>query len=1088
MHFKKYITVFVCILFSWLTNAQDRKPAASDSLKNLSLSGLKFRSIGPALTSGRVVSIAVNPQNKAEYFVASGHGSLWKTSNNGITFSPVFDGQNSYSIGTVKMDPNNSNVIWVGTGENNNQNNVIPGDGVYKSEDGGKSWKNMGLKNSEHIGDIIIDPNNSNTVYVAAYGSLRNEGGERGVYKSINAGNTWRKVLNISDYTGCYELHMDPRNSTTFYAVAHQRQRNLYTGISGGSESAIYKSVDSGANWQKIMKGLPSEDVGRMGMAISPVNADILFVMVEAKEGDGFYRSTDRGASWTKQSSYNSAFPFYMQKIFCDPKNVNKVYSMDVYNKVSDDAGKTWRNLGEKNKHVDNHFLWIDPDNTDHLLSGCDGGVYESWDGAKAWDFKANLPIVEVYKVTTDNSFPFYNLYAGTQDNYSFGGPSRTRNRSGIANSDWFITKGGDGFESQVDWKDGNYVYAQSQFGGLSRFDKRTGEDLMIKPVELIDTAYRFDWSSPLLISKHDNKRLYFGSNKLFRTNDQGYSWQEISPDLTRGVPGKMQKLMNRVWSIDELASKSSLAQITSIAESPIDENILFAGSGDGLIFYTTDAGKNWTRSGIIPGLPEYARTSSIVLSAHNKKAAYAAFENFKGGNYKPFLYKTSDGGKTWTSINNNLPEKGSTYSFAEDHVDPNLLFVGTQYGVYFSNEGGKEWIQLRSGIPPTQITDIEIQRRENDLVVSTFGRGIYILDNYSALRNMSKENLKKPAVIFPIKDALMFIEATPLGDGDKGFQGDSYFTAPNPEPGATFDYYIKEDHKKLSERRRDAEKEKQKRGEDFDMPVIDSLRKENAEPESFLIFTITDEENNEVRKIRKNISKGVSRFVWDLRYPSAEPVRLNSNENSSIWDSENSGYMVTPGKYKIALSKFEEGKFTDLVPPQPFNCVTINNESLSDADKLSLKEFNKKLNELFRAVSGANSYRSELKAKIPFYKKAVLETAKLPINLYDNILAMEQQLEMINRKLNGDDLRSKYEVFSPTSIRSRVNSISNGLWSTTLNATDSYQKSLDVVSNNFAEILNDLKVVSEQARQLENLLEQNNSPFTPGRLPVWKN
>ncbi len=1068
--------------------AQSNKALSSDSLKNISLSGLKFRSIGPALTSGRIVDIAVNPSNKAEYYVASGHGSLWKTSNNGTNFTPVFDGQVSYSIGTVKIDPGNTNIVWVGTGESNNQNNVIYGDGVYKSEDAGKSWKNMGLKNSGHIGGIVIDPNNSKIVYVAAYGDLRIEGGERGVYKTMDGGTTWRKVLNISNYTGCYELYIDPRSPLTLYTVAHQRMRNLYTGIRGGAETAIYKTTDSGSTWQKIMKGLPGEDVGRIGLAISPVNPDIIYSMVESKEESGVYRSTDRGASWTKQSSYNSSYPFYMQKIFCDPVNENKVYSMDVFNKVSDDAGKTWRNLGEKYKHVDNHVIWIDPSNTNHLLSGCDGGVYESWDGAQAWAFKANLPIAEIYKVSTDNTYPFYYVYAGTQDNNSFAGPSRTRNNAGIANSDWFITTGGDGFETQVDWKEGNYVYAQSQNGGLVRFDKRTGEEVNIKPVELNDSTYRFDWSSPLLISKHDHKRLYFGANKLFRTNDQGNSWVEISPDLTRGVPKKMQKLMNRAWSMDELASKGSMAQISAVAESPLDENILFAGSGDGLLFYTVDGGKNWTRTVALPGLPEYARATSIVLSSHNKLVGYAAFENVNGGNYKPFLFKTSDGGKTWNSLNSNLPEKGSTYSLAEDHVDPDLLFTGTQFGIYFSNNRGKEWIQLKMGIPPASITDIEIQQRENDLVVSTFGRGIYILDNYTALRNMGKDNLQKPAIIFPVKDALMFIQSSPLGYPGKGFQGDSYYTTPNPEVGAVITYFIKEDHKTLAQKRRETEKEKQKKGEDFDMPAIDSLRKETLQPDAYLVFIITDEENNVVRKIKKNINKGVNRVVWDFRYPSPEPVSLSAPDLSVPWASDNKGYMAVPGTYKVSLNKFEDGKFIELVSPQSFNCIALNNTEITGANKTTLNAFNKKVAELQRTVAGANAFRSELQGKIAYYKKAALESSQLSLSAYEMVLAIESKLEWINRNINGDALRAKYESVSPTSIRSRINDISGSLWNTTSAPTATYIQSYEVVAGMVANILDELKKVGDQARELENIMEKNNVPFTPGRLPVWKN
>ncbi|MEO6489541.1 MAG: hypothetical protein ABIO04_06345 [Ferruginibacter sp.] len=1088
MHIQKTGFYFLFLMISFNVIAQENKPSSSDSLKNASLAGLKFRSIGPALTSGRVVDIAVNPNNKAEYYVASGHGSLWKTTNNGTSFSPVFDGQVSYSMGTVKIDPSNSNVVWVGTGENDNQNNVIYGDGVYKSEDGGKSWKNMGLKNSDQVGDIIIDPNNSKTVYVAAYGSLRNEGGDRGVFKTTDGGNTWKKILHISDYTGCYELHMDPRSTATLYAVAHQRMRNLYSGIRGGAESAIYKTVDSGATWIKIMKGMPADDVGRIGMAVSPVNPDILYAIVEAKEEAGFYKSKDRGASWTKQNGYISSYPFYMQNIFCDPKNADRVYSMDVFNKVTDDGGKTWKNLGEKYKHVDNHVLYIDPANTDHLIGGCDGGVYESWDGAQSWLFKANLPIAEIYKITTDNALPFYNVYAGTQDNSSFGGPSRTRNIAGIANSDWFITTGGDGFESQVDWKDNNYVYAQSQNGGLVRFDKRTGEELPIKPVELNDSAYRFDWSSPLLISKHDNKRLYFGANKLLRTNDQGNSWDDVSGDLTRGVPKKMQKLMNRIWSMDELTTKSSMAQISAIAESPLDENLIFAGSGDGLLHFTTDGGKRWTKCLLPAGLPDYARISSIVLSTHNKQVVYVAFENFNGGNYKPYLFKSQDGGKSWVSINNNLPTKGSTYSIVEDHIDPELLFAGTQFGVFFTNTGGQEWIQLKGGIPPQAIMDMEIQQRENDLVVATFGRGIYILDDYSPLRKLDKNVLQSPAYIFPVKDAEMYIEASPLGYSGKGFQGDGYFTTPNPQIGAVFTYYIKDEYKTLAQKRRDSEKEKQKKGEDFDMPVIDSLRKETLQPDAYLLFTIMDAENNVIRRIKKDISKGVNRIVWDFRYASFGALSLTPFDNSVPWASEEKGYMVVPGTYKVSLSKFQDGRFCELVSPKSFKTEALDKTAMARGDRVIVDAFNKKVAELLRAVTGANAYRSELQAKIPYYKKAALQTPALPLNTYEKILDIEQKLDVINRSLNGDPLRGRYESVGPTSLRSRIDDISGGLWSTTMAPTITYERSYAVASASFNKILTDLRAVSDQATQLENLMEQNGTPFTPGRLPVWKN
>jgi photosystem II stability/assembly factor-like uncharacterized protein len=1073
-------------IFSFIAFYSLPAQSVSDSLKNTSLPALTFRSVGPAFTGGRVVDIAVNPSNKSQYFIAAGHGSLWKTNNNGTSFSPVFDNQGAYSIGSVKIDPSNNNIVWVGTGESNNQSNVIYGDGVYRSEDGGKSWKNMGLNKSEHIGGIAIDPTNSNVVYVAAYGSLRKDGGERGIYKTTDGGKTWNRSLFVSDHTGCFEVHIDPRNSNTVYAVAHQRQRKLFTGVGGGPETAIYRTTDGGATWQKIVKGLPSDDMGRIGMAISPVNSDVLYALVQSKEGSGLYKSVDRGSSWVKQSSYNPAYPFYMQKIYCDPKDENRLYSMDLFIQVSTDGGKSFKPLGEKYKHVDNHALWIDPSDTKHLINGCDGGVYETWDQGQNWTFKNNIPIAEIYKVTTDNATPFYNVYAGSQDNSSFVGPSRTINRHGISNADWYFTQGGDGFETQVDWKDDNIVYAQSQNGGLIRFDKRNGEKLYIQPTNFVDTGYRFDWDAALLISQHDNKRLYFGANRLLRTDDRGNTWQVISPDLTRGVPQKMQKLMNRSWSIDELANKGSMAQITAIAESPLDENILYAGSGDGLINYTNDGGKTWKRS-VITGLPEYARVHNMVASRHNKMVAYAACQNFIDGDYNPYLIKTSDGGKTWQYINNDLPKLGSTYSIAEDHIDKGLLFAGTQFGVFVSINGGQNWIPLKNGIPAEAIMDMEIQKRENDLVVGTFGRGIYILDDYSPLRNLSKDVFQKEAMLFPVKEAKMYIEATPLGYKGKGFQGESYYAAKNAEPGAVFTYFIKSDPKTLKERRREIEKEKLKKEEDIDYPSYQTLKKEQQEPETYLLFTITDDQGNVIRKMKANASAGLNRITWDFRYPPFSPISTSPASEGAPWDEPDMGYMVVPGTYKVSLSKFDNGKFYELSAPVSFTCSTLNTSSLPLTDKAALNTFNKKVADLTRAMNAADAYRNDLAGKLPYLEKAVLDASNVPNDTYGQVLAIKTKLDSINVKLNGDPLRARYEGVSPISLKGRVDYIAGSLWSTTSAPTTTFMQNYDIAASQFSGILTALQEISNDVQQVENTLDKYGAPYTPGRLPKWK-
>jgi photosystem II stability/assembly factor-like uncharacterized protein len=1084
---KLFFFLVLLALLTLSTSLFAQEKSDPDSLKNISLAGLSFRSIGPAVTGGRIIDIAVNPLNYSEYFVASGHGSLWKTTNSGVTFSPVFDANKSYAIGSVKIDPTNSNVVWVGTGENNNQNNVIFGDGIYKSEDGGKSWKNMGISASHHIGGIVIDPNNSNIVYAAAYGSSRVAGGDRGIFKTTDGGKTWENVLKISEFTGCYQVHMDPRFSNILYAVAHQRMRNLYTGVYGGPESGIYRSLDYGVTWEKLKNGLPSEDVGRIGMAISPVNPDYVYAIVEATEKDkGFYRSTDRGASWTKQGSNNASAPFYYHEIYCDPIDVDRVYYDDVFIQVTVDGGKTWKNLGDDKKHVDNHALWINPNDNKHLRAGCDGGLYESYDQGKNWDFKSNIPITEIYKVTTDNAEPFYNIYIGTQDNNSLGGPSRTISSAGILNQDWLFTNAGDGFETQVDWKDPNIIYSQSQFGGLVRFDKRSGENLFIQPQDFADTAYRFDWDAGFLLSKHNNKRLYLGGNKLMRSDDQGGTWREISPDLTRGVPQEMQKLMGQSWSIDQLARKSAMAQIVTIAESPLDENILFVGSGDGLIHFTTNGGTTWNK-GSFTGLPEYTRIHHIIASNFDKFIAYAACHNYTAGDYKPYIYKTTDGGKSWFSINNNLPVNGSTYSIAEDHVDKNLLFLGTLFGVYFSNDGGKEWIPLNNGMPPACVMDLDIQRRENDLVVSTFGRGVYILDDYSPLRYLSSETLKKDVELFPVKDALMFIPSNPFGFKGVAFQGASFYSAPNPEVGAVFTYYLKDGFKSLKELRRDEEKKKQENKEDIKYPSYQTLKNEQEEPEAYLLFTITDEAGNTVRKIKADANKGVNRIVWNFRYNPVTPVSLEPTDYSIPWIEPDKGYMVVPGKYYVSLSKFKDGIFTELVSKKEFICKPLNNTTITAEDKSALDSFNKKVAELTRAITGADAFRRELSDKIAYLKKAVLDGAMVPDETYNKIISVENDLRSLNRNLNGDPLRSRYEGASPSSVKQRVELITGALWSTTAAPTNTFIKSYDAAAAKFDAILNNLKSIENSIKQIESDLEKSGAPFTPGRFPEWR-
>jgi photosystem II stability/assembly factor-like uncharacterized protein len=1094
MRYLKYIAIIagtVSSLNGFSQKNEAPKPVAETGpLNSKTFSGMNFRNVGPAVTSGRILDIAVNPKNQSEYYLATAGGGLWKTINAGTTFAPLFDGEASFSIGCVTIDPTNSNVVWVGSGENNNQRSVSYGDGVYKSEDGGKSFKNVGLKNSEHIGMIAIDPKNSNIVYVAAYGPLWAAGGDRGIYKTTDGGKTWKQVLTISENTGCNEIHIDPRNPDVLYACAHQRRRHEWTYISGGPESSLYKSTDAGLTWFKSVSGLPAEDLGRIGLAISPVNPDYLFAIVEtAGDKGGVFLSTDRGASWEKRNGLYTAGNYYTE-IIADPVNQNKVYVLNTINQVSSDYGKTFTAYGEKSKHVDNHALWIDPKNTRHSLAGCDGGLYESFDNAQNWNYKGNLPITQFYKVALDNAYPFYNIYGGTQDNNSLGGPSRTVSASGIINSDWFVTTGGDGFESQVDPKDPNIVYAQSQYGGLVRFDKKSGEIIDIRPIEQSgEEPFRWNWDAPLQVSAHSSTRLYFAANKLFRTDDRGNTWKTISPDLSRHIDRNKLPVMGKVWSMDAVAKNQSTSiygNIISFSESPLKEDLLYAGTDDGLIQVTSDGGKSWTKIDKVPGVPEQSFVGFLLASQHKDNIAYAAFNNHRMGDFKPYIFKTTDNGKTWQSITANLPERGSVYSIAEDYKNPELLFAGTEFGLYFSIDGGKHWIQLKGGLPTVPIRDMAIQKREDDLVIATFGRGFFVMDDYSPLRNLSTEVLNEAAHIFPIKDGLMFIQSTPYGHRGKGFQGESFYTAPNPPVAAVFTYYLKDDIKTLKQKRQDIEKEKLKKGEAIDYPSVDAMRAEDNEEAPYLLFTVADESGNVIRRIKTAASKGMNRISWDFRYTSTSPASNPEPDLNNPYAEPDDGHLALPGKYTVSLSKYEAGHFSELVKPQPFNAVALNSATLVAQDKKAVLDLNKKVAELSRAADGAGAYVGEMRNRIAMVKKAILNSNQTKLDLMTDARDLELKLKEIGVRYSGDPTLAKREFPASPALSGRIEGLVYGEWRVTCAPTTTLTESYKVAEKDLKTLLADLKVLDERLLKMEAQLETDKAPYTPGRFPEW--
>lgn len=1092
---KRFLMFFLGLTLVCSLNAlaKDKKDQPEkDPLNGLALTALKLRSIGPALTSGRISDFAVNPKKRSEYYVATSSGGVWKTSNAGTTFQPVFDSQDSYSIGCVTMDPRNHHVVWVGTGENNNQRSVGYGDGVYRSEDGGKTWKNMGLKTSEHIGMIAIDPRDSNVVYVAAYGPLWRAGGERGLYKTTDSGKTWQDILTISEHTGVSEVYLDPRDLDVIYVVAHQRRRHVFTLVDGGPESAIYKSKDAGKTWEKINRGLPERHLGRIGLAISPVNPDVLYAIVEAQAGKGgFYRSINRGVTWERRSSYTSRGNYY-QEVFCDPKEVDRVYSMDVILQVSDDGGKTWSALGERNKHVDNHALWIDPNDTDYYLVGCDGGIYESFDRGKTWKFMPHLPVTQFYKVAVDNSEPFYYVYGGTQDNYSLGGPSRTISAFGIVNSDWFVTQGGDGFESQVDPEDPNIVYAQSQYGVLVRFDKKSGERMGIQPKPRKgEKSYRWNWDAPLLVSPHSQTRLYFAANMVFRSDDRGKTWEVISDDLTRQIDRNKLEVMGRVWPMDAVAKNASTSPygtIVALDESPLKEGLIYAGTDDGLIQMTEDGGRNWLRIERFPGVPDRTYVNDVIASQHEASSVYASFNNHKNGDFKPYILKSTDAGRSWVSIASNLPERGSVYALAEDHVKKDLLFAGTEFGLFTSVDGGKHWRQLKGGLPTIAVRDIAIQKRENDLVLATFGRGFYILDDYTPLRYLDKKVLDSEAYIFPIKNALMYVESGPWGSpgsGGKSFQGEMFYTANNPPLGAVFSYHLKDSIKTLKDKRLEKEKKAFKEGKPVYYPTYDEMRAEDEEETPYLDFTILDEDDNVVRKLRAPASAGLHRIVWDLRYSTASPTNLRDESPTS---SSGSSTLALPGKYKVFLSKNVNGQETKLAEPVEFNAVVLGNTSLPAEDKAELAAFQKKIRELSQAVNAAASIVRDLSSRISHFRVALKSVTMDDSEISTQIRALKSELGDIERELFGDRKLMRIDKDAEPGLLSRINSIIYEQRRSTSAPTQTQRNAYEIVADEFAPILQKMRrLVEEDVRKIEKKLEELGAPYTPGRLPEWK-
>lgn len=1072
----KKITFFILFFASCLAIA-----TADDKEKELSssdISFLKARLIGPAVTSGRVVDIAVSPEDKRTWIIGVAAGGVWKTTNAGHTFTPIFDQQGTYSIGSVTFDPNNTNTIWVGSGENNSQRSVGYGDGVYKSVDGGTSWQNMGLANSEHIGKVLIDPRNSDRVIVAAQGPLWNAGGDRGLYISNDGGTTWEKSLEISENTGVSDVVMDPRNPDVMYASSYQRRRRQWTLINGGPEGAIYKTTDGGKNWNKLTNGLPGGDIGRIGLAIAQTNPDIVYAIIEAANGGGFYRSTNQGVSWTKRSGKVSGSPQYYQEIFVDPNDADRIYCMDTYTSYSEDGGKTWNYINTSHKHVDDHALWIDPNDSDHMLIGNDGGVYETFDQGQNWRHFENIPTVQFYKIAVDNDLPFYNVYGGTQDNNTLGGPSETKNPHGILNQHWRYIRSGDGFKPVVDPIDPNTVYAQAQYASIGRVDLESGESVGIQPQAELGEKLKWNWSSPIIISPHDNKTLYYASQKVFKSTDQGNNWTKISGDLTKGIDRNQLEVMGKVWppeAVAKNASTSLYGSVVSLDESPKIKGLLYAGTDDGTIQVSDNDGGAWTKYTSFPGVPDNSYVSDIQPSLHDGTTVYATFDNHKSGDFKPYVLKSTDKGASWTSIAGNLPEKGTVYSIEQDHVDENILFVGTEWGAYVTVDGGNNWIEITGGgFPTIAVYDIEIQQRENDLVLGTFGRGIWIVDDYSSLRKLKDKN-KLESQIIDVTDGKFFMPGEGQG---QGWAGATFFKAENPEGGAVIDYYIKEVPKGLKEKRAEKEKKLEEEKKAYEYPTWEQLRQEDLEENPYILFTIRDMDNSVVRRLVAPAREGTGRINWDMRYSDLTTLQKETEINKQ------SSMPVFPGTYTVSMALVNGGDIEQYGSPISFDVMPLTDKVFMGADLAENITFRRELADLYSNLRGSSNYLSTMEENLDIMEKAVLLSPNSDLGDISQINMMQSKIEEIGVILFGNETISKRNGLQTPSVNDRIGDVLYALWYSSGQPTGDHNKTFQIMQSEYTKAYSMMKQLDTEFKQMAEKLDMSSGVWLPGMLP----
>jgi len=1045
---------FKCMMLFLLTSSITLH--AQEKSKN-PFSGLKFRNIGPAMTSGRIADIAIHPENENVWYVAVGSGGIWKTANAGTTWKALFDNEKVYSMGCITIDPNNPHTIWAGSGENVGGRHAGFGDGIYVSHNDGKSWKNMGLENSEHLSKIIVHPGNSDILWVASQGPLWSKGGDRGVYKTTDGGKTWNRTLGDETWVGATDILIDPNNSDILYAATWQRHRTVAGYLGGGPGSGLHKSTDGGETWKPLKSGIPKSNLGKIGLAMSPFNSEVIYAAIELdRRKGGVFITKNGGTTWTKQSDAvgGGTGPHYYQELIASPHYEGTLYMMNNAALISTDHGKTFTNMKRSNQHSDSHALVFKKSDPNYLLIGTDGGLYESFDNTNSWKYVRNLPITQYFKIAVDDALPFYNVYGGTQDNGSHGGPSRTISSDGIASADWWKTLGADGAQTATEPGNPDITYGEFQQGALWRIDSKTRETVFIQPQAREGDPYeRFNWDAPILVSSHNPKRLYFASQRVWKSEDRGDSWTPISSDLTLNQERVTFPYYDKSQSWDnawDVFAMSNYNTITSLAESPKQEGLLYAGTDDGLIQVSENGGTSWTKFTLnnIKGVPETPFVNDVRADLFDANVVYAALDNHKYGDYKPYIIKSSNKGKTWKLINGDLPEKLLIWRLVQDHVKKDLLFAATEFGVYFSSNGGGNWTKLKDGMPTIPIRDITIQRRENDLVAGSFGRGIFILDDITPLRNFNTSMNTAEATLFPVKTVPWYRQSSRVGS-----QGDAEWIAKNPPFGANFTYYMPEKIKS----KKDLRKEKEKKG-DGRFPGWGQV----------------------VNTVKGTNKKGFNRVSWNLNYPSKSGERLQAPRSRRGFGG--GGVMVTPGNYTVTLVKQMDGIHTILQGPESFNVVPLFEGSLPRKPYKETDTFREATFAFQQDLTATNIALSKSQQTVDAMLRALKKATSPSSDLYTRLHDAKIALLDIDKELHGNSIKGEIgERSNPTA--SDGNSLGWRALGNTYGPTDEHKGLLRRVQNQLKKVKAKLTpIVNTTLPVLESDLKKAGAPWIEGQ------